>query len=81
MDGPNVNLKYQKLLMNADVLTNINKLFLDIGTCPLHVVHNSFCKRVSALNFDVDQYALDIHFFIKLSAGRRADCKSIGDVT
>ena len=36
MDGPNVNLKFRKLLMNTDVLTNINKLFLDIGTCPLH---------------------------------------------
>ena len=33
MEGPNVNLKFQKLLMNAAVLTNINKLFLDIGTC------------------------------------------------
>ena len=42
--------------MNADVLTNINKLFLDIGTRPLHVVHNSFRKGVTALNFDVDQY-------------------------
>ena len=64
--------------MNADVLTNINKLFLDIGTCPLHVVHNSFCKGVAALNFDVDQYARDMH--LKLSAGWRADYKSIGDV-
>ena len=51
-------------------------MFLDIGTCPLHVVHNSFCKGVTALNFDVDQYALDIYFFFKLSAGRRADYKS-----
>ena len=81
MDSPNVNLKFQKLLMNADVLTNINKLFLDTGTCPLHVVNNSFCKGVVDLNFDVDQYALDIHFFFKLSAGQRADYKSIGDVT
>ena len=53
--------------MNADVLTNINKLFLDIGTCPLHVVHNSFCKGVAALNVDVDQYAPDMH--LKLTAG------------
>ena len=57
--GPNVNLKFQKLLMmNANVLTNINKLFLDIGTCPLHVVHNSFLQVVAALNFVVDQHAL-----------------------
>ena len=55
-------------------------MFLNIGTCPLHIVHNSFCKGIAALKFDVDQCALDIHFFFKLSAGRRADCKSIGDV-
>ena len=68
----------QKLLINADVFTNINKLFLDIGgTCPLHVVQNSFRKGVAALNFDVDQYALT-HFFFKLSAGRKAAYKSIG---
>ena len=51
MGDPIVNLKFQNLLMNADVLTNINKLFLDIGACWLHVVHNSFCKGVVALNF------------------------------
>ena len=58
MDGPNVSLKFQKLLMNVDVLINIEKLFLDIGTRPLHVVHNSLslslCKGVAALNFDID---------------------------
>ena len=67
--------------MNADVLTNINKFFLDIGACPLHVVLNSFHKGVAVLNFDVSQYALDTHFFFKLSAGQRTDYKSIGDVT
>ena len=56
MDGPNVSLKFQKLLMNVDVLINIEKLFLDIGTRPLHIVHNSLslCKGVAALNFDID---------------------------
>ena len=80
-DGPNVKLKFQKLLMNANILTNINKLLLDIDGCPLYVVHNSFCKGVAALNFDVDQYALDIQLCSKLSAGLRADYKSVGDVT
>ena len=41
----------------------------------------SFRKAVSALNFDVDQYALDIRFFFKLSVEQKADYKSIGDVT
>ena len=56
MGDPNVILKFQ-LLMNADVFTIINKLFLDI--------QNSIRKGVAALNFDVDQYALDIQFFFK----------------
>ena len=30
-------------------------------------------KSLHSLNFDVDQYALDIHFFFKLSAGQKAD--------
>ena len=58
-----------------------NLQILNIGTCPLHVVHNSFCKGVTALNYDVDQYAVDIHFFSKVSTGRRADYKSFGDVS
>ena len=44
MGGQNINLKLQKLFMNADVLTNINKLFLDIGACPLHVFLQSSCS-------------------------------------
>ena len=56
-------------------------MFLNIGTCPLYVLYNSFCKGVAALNFDVDQYALDIPFFFKFSAEQRADYKSVGDVT
>ena len=53
MDGPNANLKFQKLLINGDVLTSINKLFLN-----MFITCSSFCKGATALNFDVDQYAL-----------------------
>ena len=53
-DGPNVKLKFQKLLMNANILIHMNKLLLDIDECPLYVVHNSFRKGVAALNFDVE---------------------------
>ena len=63
MEGPNLNLKFPKLLMNANFLANIDKLILDFGTYPLNVVYNSFRERVSALNFDVDQCAPDLHFF------------------
>ena len=59
----------------------MNKLILQIGTCPLHIVHNSFRYGILALSFDFDRYALDIHFFFNLSAGRRADYKKMESVT
>ena len=76
MDGPSVNLTFEKLLIDQ-----LNKLILQIGTCPLHIVHNSFRYGILALSFDVDRYALDIHFFFNLCAGRRADYKKIESVT
>ena len=72
-----MNKRFQRLL-----LENIeNTTFLDIGTCPLHIVHNAFRKGVSSLQFNVGQFSLDIHFFCKLSAGRRADYQKIAEVT
>ena len=79
MDGPNVNKTFQSLLLTSDSLGKTS--FLDIGTCTLHIVHNAFRNGVSSLKFDVDQFALDIHFFFKLSAGRRADYDKISDIT
>ena len=38
-------------------------------------------EGVSSLRFNVDQFILDIHFFFKLSAGRRADYQKISEVT
>ena len=70
MDGPNVTKQVQRLLLESSYLENTT--FLDIGTCPLHILHNAFRKDVSSLWFNIDQFALDINFF-KLSAGRRAD--------
>ena len=79
MDGPNVNKKFQRLLLESSYLENTT--FLDVGTCPLHIVHMAFRKGVSVLWFNVDQFALDIDFFFKLSAGRRADYQKISEVT
>ena len=79
MDGPNVNLKFQTLLLQSN-LAEAKTTFLNIGTCPLHIVHNAFRKGVSSLVCNVDQFAIDIHFFFKLSAARRADYKSMAKI-
>ena len=61
----NVNLKFRKLLSQSHILGEAQTTFLEIGTCPLHIVHNAFRKGVSSLEFNVDQFALEIHFFFK----------------
>ena len=43
-------------------------------------MHNAFRKGVSSLRFNVDQFALDIHFFFKLSTDCRADYQKISEV-
>ena len=79
MDEPNVNKKFQRLLLESSHLDKTT--FLDVGTCPLPVVRNAFRKGVSSLRFNVDQFALYIHLFFKLSAGSRADYQKISEVT
>ena len=67
MDGPNINLKFQTLLLQSNLLAEAKTTFLNIGTCPLHIVHNAFRKGVSSLAYNVDQFAVDIFFFQAVS--------------
>lgn len=69
MDGPNVNLALQKRLQ-GHFLTQ-NATFLDIGTCPLHTIHNGFSKGVIEIDFDIDQFVVGIKAFFKLSSAHR----------
>ena len=45
MDGQNVNLKLQKLILQSHLLAEAQTTLLVIETCPLHIVHNAFRKR------------------------------------
>ena len=63
MDGPNVNLKFQTLLLQSNLLAEAKTTFLNIGTCPLHIVHNAFRKGVSLRACNLVQFAVEIHFF------------------
>ena len=45
MDGSNFNLKFQAL-----PLQSLEHQFLDIRTCPLHIVHNAFHETVTFLS-------------------------------
>ena len=54
-----------------------------MGACALQTAKNAFEKLVKELNeiFDLDQMAIDFHFFLKYSAGRREDFQDVSKVT
>ena len=79
MDGPNVNLKFQQDL--AKYFDEKGVSFLNIDTCFLHKVHGSYKHGVKSLPIDINQFAVDLHGFFKLSSARREDYKEIEDVT
>ena len=81
MDGPAVNLKFEKLLKTSALFKSIQKEILSLGTCPLHIVHNAFRAGITRLEFKIDLLLVDIHFFFKLSAARRKDYVDMEDFT
>ena len=80
MDGPNVNLKFQNDVekMFKDTL---KKTLIDIDTCTIHKVHTSFRRGVLQLPIDVDEFAVNLHGFFKMSSARREDYRKMGDLT
>ena len=56
---------------------------LNLGTCALHTVNNAFGKLVKTLSeiVDLDQMAIDFHFFFKYSAERRKDFEKVSEIT
>ena len=77
MDGPNVNLKFQKDLKKT-LRKHQEKLFLRLTPVPST---KSFKKGVKMLPIDIDQFAVDLHGFIKLSSARREDYSNLQDLT
>ena len=75
-DGPNVN-KTIFGAVNTSLKGAGNPGMINIGTCNLHVVHNSFCKALEAYGTPVDDLAVDIHSFFMISSARREDFKFI----
>ena len=80
MDGPNVNLKFEKEL--EAVLKSVHDaVILRLGTCSLRPVHLAFKKRLVKLNFPFATFFIDLSFLFKISSTRREDHQDISEVT
>ena len=82
MDGPSVNKSFAeklKISLNDEDSTS----FIDIGSCSLHIANNGYSVGLKHLkdSVDLDQFAIDLHFFFKLSSARREDYKDISSIT
>ena len=77
-DGPNVN-KTIKRLLEEEVKTACPEFsgFVDIGTCNIHIIHNSFGKGLTEYGKDCEQLAVDLHSIFKYSAARREDFREL----
>ena len=80
MDGPSVNKAFEKKL-SEKLHNETSKSFINVVTCPLHVVRNSFRKAITTFDFNFDEFFCNIHFFFKLSCGRREDLKDMKNIT
>ena len=82
IDSPNINKSFKSKL--AEELQKRGAIhFLDVGTCSIHIANNGFLEGIKCLkdNINVDQFAIDLHFFFKLSAARREDYRSVSELT
>ena len=53
------------------------KGFVDLGSCVVHVVRNSFGKGLDMYGKDIDQLCLDLHAIFKYSAVRIEDYQQL----
>ena len=80
MDGPSVNKAFEKKL-SGKLHNEMNESFINVGTCQLYIVHNSFRKTITTFDFNFYDFFCNIHFFFKLSSGRREDFKDMENMT
>ena len=76
MDGPSVNWKVFRL-MQEDVQKQTGKKLLNVGSCGLQVIHNSFRDGCSAAEWDVDTFLTSVRWPFKDSPARREDYTSV----
>ena len=72
MDGPNVNWRVFEMVQ-ASVQTQTSKELLNVGSCGLHVLHNSFRDGAGATNWNIEHALSSFWWLFKDSPARRED--------
>jgi hypothetical protein len=72
MDGPNVNLKLQRLL-EEDIRKQTPMKLIEIGTCGLHILHNAFRAGCAATSWDIEGFISACYHLFHDSPARRDD--------
>jgi hypothetical protein len=80
MDSPNVNKSLLRKFKEM-VKEQTSSAILETGFCNLHVASNAFKQFLNSLKFNFDEFATDVHYFMKNSAARREDYKSMENLT
>lgn len=69
MDGPNVNKSIFKLFQ-TELTSKGCKELIDIGSCLIHVVHNTFLHGLECLSIDVSDFIIKVYYFFDNRAKR-----------
>lgn len=81
MDGPNVNVKFHKLIQ-TEMENDLNTSLLNVGSCGLHILHGAFKKGADAAQWNLDQFLSSAYWLLKDSPARREDyAKAVGQTS
>ena len=81
----NLALESDGLNVNKAILNEVNKCLIeaklpklvDIGSCNLHVVLNSFGEGLGVFGTEAENLCLELYYWFKCSAARKEDFKSV----
>lgn len=76
MDGPNVNWAFLKDLKKC-LADDYDSSLINIGSCGLHIVHNSFKTGATDTGWNVGQYLSSLYYLFKDSPARKEDFNKI----
>lgn len=80
MDGPNVNWKFYSLIQKQ-LIEEYSTRLINVGSCGLHTVHNSFKAGVKKSGWNVSSFLSSLYYLYKDSPARREDYRKVSSST